>query len=48
MILQVIEFKMFDESTMKKGIKARLTISDGTSYVQALFMEKAWNQVHNI
>lgn len=48
LVFQIVDLKEFEQSNAKKGIKAKLTLSDGTSYCQTHLMEKAWNYVQDI
>lgn len=41
--LQVVDLQVFSEQDMKKGIKARLQLSDGDSKLTCMVVDKAWH-----
>lgn len=45
LVLQVIDHKIFDGAQAKKGIKSRLTVSDGTSIMVVIVSEKTFNKI---
>ena len=43
--MQILENKIFDGENARKGLKSRLTISDGTSSIIGIVSDKSFSKI---